>query len=164
VRTWASLGLVVLLVLAGCTVGPFSTGSPITIGNAVDDSYRFEISMAQIGANVTVRWANGETHEFDVTAAGFGAESEPDNPISSVDLPDSATSIANYTLAPGERKDVTLRELRQDETLFVVVVNEDTERIQSFHGLHCRPGSITGANYTVRNTGTVDTYWETSCG
>ncbi|ACV47734.1 MULTISPECIES: hypothetical protein [Halomicrobium] len=163
-HTRTALCLLFVLLLAGCTAGPFSTGTPLTLGNAVSDSYRFEVSIAQIGENATVEWANGDTTEFDVTATGFSAESEAENAITTVDLPASTTRVANYTLAPGERKHVTVREVRQDETLFVVVVNAETERLQSFHGLHCRPGSITGANYTVRNTTGVDTYWEESCG
>lgn len=154
---------VVLVLLAGCTAVPAGQkAAPIQLENAANESYRFEVSLAVIGENVTVRRSDGDVHSFDTTSSGFGARSLPEDRIASVGLPETARRYGTYTLAPGERRSFVVPEVRQDEALLVVVRNDRTDAIHSVRGGNCRPGYFTGFDLTVLSA--YDADWSSSCG
>ena len=147
--------LVVLLVLAGCVAGPFAPrvdrSAPVELGNTAAESYHFEVSLAGIGSNLTVRRQDGTVQEVDLAVSSFGARSTTENPIAAVDFPEGTNRYGNYTLASGERTEFVVEAVRQDQSLVVVVVESDTGAVHSVHGASCRPVYFTAFELVVRS-------------
>lgn len=165
---WPHLCLVLVVILAGCSPGTFEQlvnekAAPVHLENAANDTYRVEVWIAVIGPNMTVRRRNGDTRNHTLTSSLFGSDSEKGNPITAVDMPETARRHGNYTLAPGDEEDFTIDEIRQDESLLVVVHNVETGRILGVVGAHCRPGYFTNVNVTIKNGGDPDVGWMNSC-
>lgn len=157
---------VIAVLLAGCVAVPFGgfsgeKAAPIQFGNAADETYRFEVSLAVIGENVTVRRSGGETQSFDTATVDFGSRSLPDDRLTAVELPGTTRRYGTYTLAPGEDRSIVVEEVRQDEVLLAVVRNVRTEAIHSIYGASCRPGYFTGFDLTVLSP--YDADWSSSC-
>lgn len=158
---------VAAVLLAGCAVAPLGgppqgKAAPIQLGNTANETYRFEVSLAVIGQNVTVRRSGSATLRFDTAVSDFSARSLPDDRITAVELPETTRRYGTYTLAPGEDRSFTVEEIRQDEVLLVVVRNARTEAIHGVHGVSCRPGYFTDYDLTVLSP--YDADWSSSCG
>jgi len=156
------------VLLAGCTTGPFGDlfgddGAPVHIGNEANDTYRFELLTAEIGQDLTVRYRNGDTQVWNMTAGAFGSESEPGNPITAIERPEKTAERGTYVLGPGEERNLTVAEVRQDEALLVVVSHAETGRIYGLHGANCRPGYFTEFSVTVRRGPGYNLDWSSSC-
>jgi hypothetical protein len=165
---WTLLGFVLLIGLAGCAASPidipFYQESTVQLENTANDTYRFEVFKAVIGPNVTVHRRSGDSHTFELgSATGFGSGSARSDPVTSIDLPDTARRHGTYTLTPGETKNLAI-EIRQDEALLVVVYNEEDDAILGFHGVHCRPVYLASFTLTVREEDPPDLHYSSSCG
>ncbi len=137
----------------------------VHLRNEANDTYRFEVWISEVGASLTVRRLSGDSHTFELgTANGFGSGSVKQDPITAVEIPDAAHLYGEYTLNSGESMEAVMKEIRHDEVLFVVLVNEGNDTIVGFHGVHC--GSVYLANLTlsVRDDSVPEFDWSSSCG
>lgn len=141
---------------------PFRT---VHLENEANDTYRFEAWTSEVGPSLTVRRSSGDSHTFELGAAnGFGSGSAADDPITAVERPDSARLYGEYTLDPGEKTEAVMREIRHDEVLFVVVVDEETDGIVGFHGIHCGSVYLADLTLSVRDDRGPELDWSGSCG
>lgn len=157
-----------MVVLAGCAAPPFDIPfyqePTVHLENAANDTYRFEVFKAVIGPNVTVHRRSGDSHTFELgSATGFGSGVARGDPVTSIDLPDTARRYGTYTLAPGETKNLAI-DIRQDEALLVVVYHEEDGTTLGFHGVHCRPVYLASFTLTVRKEDAPDFYHNSGCG
>lgn len=137
----------------------------VNLGNEANETYRFEAWISEIGSSLTVRRSSGDSHTFELgTANGFGSESVKQDPVTAVELPDSAQLYGKYTLESGEKMEAVMREIRHDEVLVVVVVNEVNDTILGLHGVHCGSVFLADLTLSVRDSQEPELGWSSSCG
>ena len=159
-RRWL-LCLGLLLVLAGCTAGPFGGQDKpvaVTVNNSanVTQAHTFEVSVIEYPANVTTRRDDGLTGNYRV-GPGIATNSPGENHTwTSVELPDSARLHGRYTLAPGEENQTSIEEFPADFAV-VVVIYQDENEIVSWVSAHC-DGDLAFLEVTMFHYGSGSAY------
>jgi len=154
-RYFPFLCLGILLVLAGCVVGPSGDAAqqerPVTVvlNNTANSTHTFEVWVAEFPSNVTVRRDDGLTGTTNI-GPGLRSHSPGENhTYTSVELPDSARLHGRYTLAPGESNQSSIEELPRDFAVVIVVYQADDEIIE-WASAHCGE-TLVGMRVTSRH-------------
>ncbi|MFC6734427.1 hypothetical protein [Haladaptatus sp. DYSN1] len=144
----------VLLVLAGCTLGPLGpTGQkgPVTVvvNNSADTTHTFEVWVVELPANVTERRDDGLTATGSI-GQGLGGGNPGDNhTFTAVELPDSARLHGRYTLDPGEKNRSSIEEFHSSFAV-VIVVYLDEDEIISYVTANCDEADFVALGVTSR--------------
>lgn len=135
-RLLSLLCLGVLLLIAGCTAGPFGGPSAqeepasVVVNNSANETHTFEIWVVELPANVTYRRSDGLTGNWDI-GEGVGSIEPGDNrTYTSVTLPESARLHRRSTLGPGEENQSSIEEFPRDFAVVVVVYQAENEIIE----------------------------------
>lgn len=122
-----SLGLVTLVIIAGCTSLPIDQPveqeqpAKIILNNSASTDTKFRISVVELPASYTIRLSDGRS---DTTSIGQGIVSH--NPgdnrtFEAVDLPESARLHGWYTLAPNSTNRTSIDDLPRSFAVVIAV-------------------------------------------
>ncbi|MFC4451524.1 hypothetical protein [Halorussus aquaticus] len=162
-RSLQTLGLGILLVLAGCTAGPLGGPSgqegpvPVALNNSANATHTFEVSVVEGPlTDVTIRKGDGDV---DSASPGEGLSTYEFGPdygtVTSVELPESSRLHGRYTLAPGETRRSSVGNLFGNPTIVVVVSTDD--RVVSLVTANCG-GDLVFFDVTMRYYGSDSAY------
>jgi hypothetical protein len=135
-RVFPILCLGILLLIAGCTAGPFGGPSAqeepasIVVNNSADVTQTFEVWVVELPANVTYRRSDGLTGSWDI-GEGVGSVEPGDNRTYTwVTLPESARLHGRSVLDPGEENWSSIEEFSRDFAVVMVVYQSENEIIE----------------------------------
>lgn len=123
----------VLLVLAGCTAGPFGGQEgpvTVTVNNLANVTYTFEVSVVKVPANVTTRRDDGLTGNYRIGQGGRTYSPDENHTWTAVELPESARLRGRYTLKPGEQNRSSIDEFPTDFAVIVVIYQDENEIVE----------------------------------
>lgn len=162
-RPLPPLLLGVLLILAGCTAGPFGgqeDGVTVDINNSANVTHTFEIWVAD-GAlddkEVIIRKEGGEVDRAS-PGAGLSTYKLDDDygRVTSIELPPNQSHLhGEYTLAPGENNRSSIADFETGSTVLVVISNDD--RVVSLVTAHCG-GDLASLEVTMFHYGSGSAY------
>jgi hypothetical protein len=122
----------VLLILAGCTAGPFAglfgqeDSVTVSVNNSDNVTHTFEVSVVKLPADATVRRDDGLSGEVELGRGGVTTNEPGDNhTYTAVELPDSAKLHGRYTLGPREMNKSSIEEFPRNFAVVVVIYEED---------------------------------------
>ena len=154
--------LVFLVVLAGCGSYPFGDPpaqeepAPVKLVNNASQTETFTVAVVEVGKNLTLTWGNNTS---DSTTGNIsissGSLTYHKGGLYRVRLPDSARIHSEYTLDPGEEKQIEVENLAPDEAIVVLVFDEEDGTYRSIKSLSC-DGAIQGYHVTSQKGGSED--------
>jgi len=153
-RLLTRLGLVALLVLAGCAAGPFSGPSTqeesATVGanNSANVTYTFEVSVVELPANVTIRRDDGVNVTTDIPQGLSSHSSGEHHTFTAVELPETARLHGRYTLAPGEENRSVIKEFPPNFAVVIVIYQDENEIIE-WVSANCDDLALVGLRVTT---------------
>lgn len=142
------LGL--LLILAGCTTGPFGgqEGSvTVTVNNSANLTQTFEVWVVNPEATVTTRRDDGLTGNYTI-GQGLATHSSGPHAWGKVKLPDSARLHGRFIIDPGEEKRSSIENFSRDSAVVVVLYQGD--KIGWWASAHCSDGALVGLEIYTR--------------
>jgi hypothetical protein len=148
-----NLCLIVLLVLAGCTAGPFDPApkqnQPVELimNNSANATQTFEIWVVKAGSNVTVRYNDSRTANATV-GEGLRTFSSAEYYYTAVEPPDSAELHGRFRVGPGKENRSSIEKFRQDSAVLVVLYQDG--KIGWYAIAHCSDGALVGVNVKTR--------------
>lgn len=148
------LCLVVLLITAGCAVGPFTGPSeqnqPVTfvLDNSANVTQTFNVFVVRAPAKVKAKRADGITGNYTV---GQGLRSHSSGPYAwtKVELPNSAQLHGWFTVEPGKKERGTIEEFSQNSAV-VVVLYQDGNISGWWASAYCSDGALVGLEVHTR--------------
>jgi hypothetical protein len=137
------LCLSVLLILAGCTTGPFEgqeSDVAVTINNSANTTHAFEIWVVEGVLDDKEVTIQKKEDGVDRASPGPGLSTykldEDYGYVTSIDLPpDQSRFHGNYTLTPGETNETLIENADTGSTVIVVIYGGN--RIVSLVAAHC---------------------------
>ncbi|WP_143085803.1 hypothetical protein [Halogranum rubrum] len=160
---WTTLGLVLTVCLTGCSAVSFGDSAsqkeaPVKIVNNATLTETFEVAVVEVGENMTI-YRGSRSQNIPVSSGSTTFKS----PLSRVDLPDSARVHGQYTLEPGERKELSVPNVRPDEAIVILIYDEEEERYRAIKSLSC-DGPVLGYKVTTEAEGEDETMSTHQCG
>lgn len=152
-RLFSLLCLAGVLVLAGCTVGPFGGPSDqaqpveLVMNNSANETQTFEIWIVEAGKNVTVRLNDSRTANSTI-GQGLRTSSSGDYYYTSIEPPDSARLHGRFTVKPGEKNRSSIENFSQNSA--VVVVLHQNDKIGWWASAYCSDGALVGLEVRSR--------------
>lgn len=145
-RPLSIFGLSILIILAGCTAGPFggTPGQegqvPVIVNNSANTTHTFGVWVAEGELNdreIEIRKKGGEV---DRASPGEGLSTykldDDYGYVTSIELPPNRTQLQEqYTLDPGENNQIYIKNFKTDSTIVVVIYEGD--RVVSLVAAHC---------------------------
>lgn len=153
---WSTFGLVLLVLLAGCSTVQFGDPAPqdrpiiIDLTNDTNETYTIELWFAASPLQgVLVHEANRSDYYVEMGGVGIGGT----KPYSATSLtfPDKATLYGRYTLDPGRTERWSLQEPYPDTVFVAVIYNGDN--VIEWVETHCGAGEKVGFGVTVHDYG-----------
>ncbi|MFC6993814.1 hypothetical protein ACFQH3_20105 [Haladaptatus sp. GCM10025707] len=141
-RLLSLLCLGVLVVLAGCSLGPTGQEGPVTVvvNNSANTSHTFEVWVVEgelINKEVRIRKKDG-TVDRASPGPGLSTYKLDDDYgfVTSIELPSNRSRLHNrYTLDPGNLNRSSIEKFETGST--VVVVIYDGDRVRELVAAHC---------------------------
>ena len=136
-----------LLVLAGCTVGPFGGPSDqaqppeLILNNSANVTQTFEVWVVEAGSTVETRREDGLTGNYTV-GQGLSSHSSGPHAWRIVEPSDSARLHGQFTVNPGEKKRDSIENFSQSSA--VVVVLYQGNKSGWWASVHCSDGALVG--------------------
>ena len=153
---WHGLVVLILLIcLGGCVAIPFGQSPvqkqsvPVVLENSANQNQTFEVSVVEVGATVKIRRSEGDTDTFSVSEGLYSMESSG-NPLTRVELPDSARFHGRFTLEPDKKTNTTITEFRRNMAVVVIVHDESDDNIRMILSANCGGANLLGFNVSTR--------------
>jgi hypothetical protein len=159
-RILSVLCLVILLTLAGCSLGTFTESSGqkgpvgLNVTNAANTTHTFEVSVVELPANVTTHLPDGRTENDDIEP-GLWSHEPANRYYTSVEPPAPARLHGRYTLEPGETNISNISNLPEDFAVVVTIHRNDG--VVSWVTATCG-GDLTYVGITMRYYGSDNVY------
>lgn len=162
-RPFLPLCLGLLLVLAGCTIGPFAAEEgtvTVSINNSANVTHTFDIWVAEGVLNDNEVKIRKKNDEDDKASPGPGLSTYKLNGdyghVTSIELPPNRSDLyRKYTLAPNENKQITIEEFETGSTVIVVIKKGD--RVVSLVAANC-DGNLVFLDVTMFGYGSGSAY------
>lgn len=157
--------VVILLLVAGCTIGPFNKqlrqeGTiSVKINNSANVTHEFEVWVVEIGTNVTVRRNTSYDYKADIDQGLSTRDPGEYHPITGIDFPESAQLHGRYTLNPAENNQSTITKYPSNPAVVVVIYHGDY--VISWVSANCGSATLTRLEVTSQYDGSSSTY---TCG
>jgi len=146
------LGLVTLLLVAGCIGIPFSGPSEqkqpvqLVLNNSVNVSTTFEVYVFKRPATMTAHYQDGTVVTAEIGQGLSNHETGP-RTVTNIEFPESAQKRGQYTLEPGEEKQSSIEHFPRNGVLFTVVSKNEGE-IFAWVSANCDEQSLVGLEVT----------------
>lgn len=121
--------LTILLVLAGCSVGPFGPSEqerPVQLffNNSANTTQTFEVWVVELGSNVTVRMNDSRGGNATIGEGLSSRSSGEYGYYTVIEPPDSARFHGRFRVEPGEQKQSSI-EMFWTNSAVVVILHQD---------------------------------------
>lgn len=169
-RLIAICGLVLLVTLAGCSSVPFGGSvpqeepAPVRLVNNATITGTFEVAVVDLGANVTVTRGDDEPIHYTIHQGSTTIENPETNPFTNAKFPDSARIQGEYTLEPGESKQLSVEKIASYEAIVVLIYDDPEGTYRAIKSLNCGGQAILGYKVETQAEGEDDTLSIHSCG
>jgi hypothetical protein len=148
------LGLVVLLVIGGCTAGPFGNSAnqgqsvELVLNNSANTTQTFEVWMVELPATMTAHYRDGTAVKSEI---GQGLSNHDTGPrtVMRINFSEPARLDGRYTLDPSEENRSVFANFSRDAAL-VVVVFRGENRIFSWVSANCDDQALVGLEVKSR--------------
>ena len=169
---WEIISLVLLVGLAGCSAGPLGEPTPqqepasVKLVNNATQIETFTVAVAKVNSKVTIQQRGGRIYNITVSSGSYTrtVSGEPEDEMVKVSFPNAAHIHGNYTLGPGQRKQIPVTDISPDEAIVVLVYDTAKEEYRSIKSLSC-DGPILGYEVASQSGGDEDWTWSKhSCG
>lgn len=139
------LCLGVLLILAGCTAGPFGGQEgtvTVAINNSANVTQTFEVLVVEAPAEVKVQREDGVSGNYTI---GQGLRSHSSGPYAwtSVEPPDSSRFHGQFTVEPGQKKWSSIKNFSQNSAV-VVILYQGENKSGWWASAYCSDGALVG--------------------
>lgn len=167
---WVSVGLVLLVGLAGCSGIPVfdppaqDEPAPVKLANNATITERFKVAVIDVGTEFTVTRADGGSFEYRVSEGSHTTVTTSDNKFVKITFPDSARMHGQYTLEPGESKLIQVENVAPDEAIVILVYDDPEGTYRAIKSLNCGGQVILGYKVVTQAEGEDDTGSIHSCG
>lgn len=148
------LCLGVLLVLAGCTAGPFSTPSKqdqpveLVMNNSANATQTFEVWVVEAGATVTVHRNDSESYNSTIEQGLKTYSSGKYHYHTAVEPPKSARLHGQFVVAPGDENRSSVDDFSKNSAVVVVLYQGD--KIGWWASAYCSDGALVGLEVITR--------------
>lgn len=163
-RSLKFLSLIVFITIAGCSAVPFVEPTaqkepvPVVIENNATLTETFEVAVVDVGANLTVYRGDGKVYNETIGQGAKTITTTSESTIRKIEFPDSARTHGQYTLEPGERKQLSVENVAPDTAIVILIFDEPEGTYRAIHTVSCG-GPLLGVKATSRSGGTDD--WTT---
>ncbi len=146
------LCLTLLLVIAGCTGGPFGGPSKqdqpmhLVLNNSANVTQTYEVAVVEAGTNVKFHFNDSKTVNSTIIQGVGTASSGEYYYYTGVKFPNSTTFHKRYTLQPGETKRKTIKEFKTNSAIVVILWQDN--KSGSWASGYCHGGEMTGFKAT----------------
>ena len=152
VRPLLVLCFAALLVIAGCTTGPFGRPSdqerPVTLvaNNSANVTHTFEVQVVEIPASLTIHYSDGTVVKSEIDQGLSNHDTGP-RTVTEIDFPKSARLRGRYTLEPGEEMQRSIENFSGNSAL-VIVVSRGKGDIFTWVSANCDEQALVGLEVT----------------
>ena len=159
---WVSVGLVLLVGIAGCSgipvfdPPPQDEPAPVKLVNNASVTERFEVAVVRLGEGVSVTREDGDTFNKTVGEGSSTLITSSENKFVSITFPDSARVHGQYTLEPGESKLLHIGNVAPDQAIVILVYDKPEETYRAVKSLNCGGAAILGYKVSPESGGSED--------
>lgn len=160
-RSIPPLFVVLLVIIAGCSAIPFNepapqeASAPVIIINNATQIERFTVAVADRGKDIHVVRSNNNTANYTIDQGGATVENPREYPFIEVTFPESARVQGEYTLEPGERKQINVTNLTSTEAIVITIFDEEDQSYRAIHTVSCK-STILGIRAISQSGGSED--------
>ena len=143
----------VLLVLSGCTIGPFDSPQEepvLVVNNSANVTHTFNVWVVELPASMTAHYQDGTVVTSEIGQGLSNHETGP-RTVTNIDLPESAQNRGRYTLEPDEETQNSIKNFPRNGVLFIVVSKNEGE-IFAWVSANCDDQSLVGLEVTSEDT------------
>lgn len=144
-RLLPTLWLIALVLLVGCAALPLDDSSKqeqparVVLNNSANVTQTFDIIVLELGSKYTIYRNDSDTGNSTIDE-GVSSYSTARWHLTAVEFPESAHRHGEYTLEPGEGKEVIIENISEDEG--VVVLLSEAEKIGWIGTVSCSDGEL----------------------
>jgi predicted component of type VI protein secretion system len=155
------LGLALLVTIAGCSSVSFGDPTPqkepapVMLVNNATQTETFMVGVVGVGDNLTVQDGNGDSFNYTINQGSSTYTTSDASTLTRIDFPESTKRHGEYTLLPGEKKQIDIEGVAPDEAIVVLVYDEEDATYRSIKTLSCG-GAIQGYRVTSQKGGPDD--------
>ncbi|MFC4356552.1 hypothetical protein ACFO0N_01155 [Halobium salinum] len=123
--------------------------------NNATQTETFTVGVVEVGNNLTVQDGDGDSFNYTINQGSSTYTTSNASSFTHIDFPESASRHGEYTLQPGERKQIDVEGVAPNKAIVVLVYDEDDGTYRSIKTLSCS-GAIQGYRVTSQKGGSDD--------
>lgn len=168
-RRLTILSLAILLTIAGCSTAPLGESTPqqepapVVLENNATLTETFEVAVVDVGTNLTVHRKFGGKFNQTIGQGSSTTKTTTDNKDVKIEFPESARIHGNYTLEPGDRKQLSVENVSPNEAIVILIYDESEGTYRAIKSLSCE-GPVLGYKVTTQAEGEDQTVSSHQCG